>query len=218
MPPSDTLSKIEADRLIAVIRATGEEEAVRVVGALIEGGVTVVELTFTTPGVAGALRKTREFYGNAATIGAGSIRDVLQVIQARDSGAEFLVTPSLRDDVLQAMLETGLPAVPGVFTPSEVAAALDQGAAMVKLFPASTGGVGHMKALFGPFPGLRVVPTGGVDLTNIQAWLAAGAVAVGVGGDLCPRGLMKDGHWSEIAERAQRFADVVSESPRPPSR
>jgi 2-dehydro-3-deoxyphosphogluconate aldolase / (4S)-4-hydroxy-2-oxoglutarate aldolase len=210
MPISEILERIGAAGLIAVIRAESGDEAVRAVGALVDGGVPAVELTFTTPGVNAALREVRHTYGDAVLIGAGSIRDPQQVELARAAGAEFLVSPNLRADVLAAMLATGLPSVPGTFTPSEVAQALDLGAEVVKLFPASTGGTGHLKALFGPFPGLKVIPTGGVDIGNIGSWLAAGALAVGVGGEICSRALMKEGNWVEITRRAREFATAVT--------
>jgi len=103
------------------------------------------------------------------------------------------------------MLATGLPAAPGVFTPSEVAQALDAGAQAVKLFPAVTGGPRHLRALRGPFPGLRVIPTGGIGIDDLAAWFAAGALAIGIGSELAPRELVHEGRWSEITRLAQRF-------------
>jgi 2-dehydro-3-deoxyphosphogluconate aldolase/(4S)-4-hydroxy-2-oxoglutarate aldolase len=184
------------------------------VGALLDGGVPAVELTFTTPGAAQALAESRKVYGNAVLLGAGTIRYPEQVDPAVEAGADYLVTPSLRTDVLQAMLGSGLPAVPGVFTPSEVASALDLGATVVKLFPASTGGVAHLKALRGPFPTLQVIPTGGIDASNLGAWLAAGAMAVGVGGELCASSLLEAENWEEIGRRARQFSAAVQAARR----
>jgi len=180
--------------LIAIVRADNSDEAVHVVGALMEGGAPAVELTFTTPGVDGALREVRKVYGDGALIGAGTIRTTEQAELAVDAGADFLVSPNLRPEVLTAMLATGLPTVPGVFTPSEVDLALEMGAEVVKLFPASIGGPGHLKALRGPFPDLQVIPTGGVNLETIASWFSAGAFAVGVGGEICARPLMREGN------------------------
>ena len=206
------MTRIAEAGLVAVIRAESPEEAVRTVGALVEGGVRVVELTFTTPDVDTALREARNVHGDSVLIGAGTVRTIEQVELAYESGAQFLVAPNLREKVLEAMLSTGLPSIPGVFTPSEVAIALDAGADTVKLFPASSGGIGHLKALLGPFPELRVLPTGGIDLINLSTWLRAGAVAVGVGGELCSRALIKEGRWDTIAEHAREFARVVNEA------
>jgi 2-dehydro-3-deoxyphosphogluconate aldolase/(4S)-4-hydroxy-2-oxoglutarate aldolase len=122
---------------------------------------------------------------------------------------DFMVTAHLRSDVLAAMRASGLPFAPGVFTPSEVGQALDAGAQAVKLFPASTGGPAHLRALRGPFPELHVIPTGGVDASNIHTWFAAGALAVGAGGELVPRTAIQAGDWDEITRRAKQFAGAT---------
>lgn len=209
---ADTLSRLTDAGLIAVVRTDRAERAVPVIGALLDGGVTAVELTFTTPGAAEALAEARNVYGKRVLLGAGTIRQPEQVTLAVEAGADYLVTPSLRTDVLQTMLDSGRLAVPGVFTPSEVASALDLGATIVKLFPASTGGIGHLKALRGPFPELSVIPTGGIDLANLAAWLAAGAIAVGVGGELCASTLLEAENWEEITRRARRFSSAVRDA------
>ncbi len=203
---SDPFARIAAAGLIAVIRAERAEDAVRVAGALLDGGIPAVELTFSTPGAAEALAEVRRAYGGDVLIGAGTIREPAQVEAAVRAGAAFLVTAHLRHDVLAAMLATGLPVAPGVFTPSEVAQALDAGARVVKLFPASTGGPRHLRALRGPFPGLRAIPTGGIGIDDLPAWFGAGALAVGIGGELAPRELVRDGRWDEITRLAERFA------------
>jgi 2-dehydro-3-deoxyphosphogluconate aldolase/(4S)-4-hydroxy-2-oxoglutarate aldolase len=195
-----------------VIRTDRAAEAVQVAGALLAGGIRAVELTFTIPGAAEALVATRNTYGKSILLGAGTIREPRQVEGAARAGVDFLVSSHLSPAVLAAMLETGLPALPGVFTPSEVAHALDLGAEAVKLFPASTGGPAHLRALRGPFPDLQVVPTGGIELADLTAWFAAGAFAVGVGGELAPRALMREGRWEEITRRAEQFAAAARPS------
>jgi len=214
MSPNHSLERIHEAGLVVVIRAPTPDEAVSIVGALIQGGATAIELTFTTPGVDDALRRVRAMYGDEPLVGAGTIRSSEQVARAVAAGADFLVSPNLRADVLEAMLATGRPAIPGVFTPSEVAEALDLGAEVVKLFPGSIGGPGHLKALRGPFPGLRVVPTGGVDLETLSEWFKAGAFAVGVGGEICPPKMVEEENWTEIAARARRFVDATSAARR----
>lgn len=203
---TDPFGRIRAAGLIAVIRASRPDEAVRVAGALLAGGIPAVELTFSTPGAAEALAEVRRRYGEEVLIGAGTIREPAQVEAAVRAGAAFLVTAHLRLDLLAAMLQTGLPVAPGVFTPSEVAQALDAGAQAVKLFPASTGGPRHLRALLGPFPGLRVIPTGGIGIDDLVGWFAAGALAVGIGSELAPRELVSTGRWDEITRLAERFA------------
>lgn len=195
--------------LIAVVRADQAEQAVRVADALLAGGVWAIELTFTTPGAAGALAEVRARHGREVLLGAGTIREVAQVEAAVEAGVDFMVTAHLRSDVLAAMLASGIPFAPGVFTPSEVGQALDAGAQAVKLFPASTGGPVHLRALQGPFPGLQCIPTGGVDASNIHTWFAAGALAVGAGGELVPRTAIQAGDWDEITRRAKQFAEAT---------
>jgi 2-dehydro-3-deoxyphosphogluconate aldolase/(4S)-4-hydroxy-2-oxoglutarate aldolase len=215
MPIPEQFARLAEAAIIAVVRADRPEDAVRVAGALLEGDVGAIELTFTTPGAASALAEARRVYGDRVLLGAGTIRELEQVAQAVQAGAQYLVTPHLRPDLLDAMLATGLPCLPGVLTPSEVAAALDRGADVVKLFPADTVGTGYLKALRGPFPGLQVVPTGGITLDNIGDWLQAGALAVGVGGELVARQIMQAGKWEEITRRAERFVAAARRGRQP---
>lgn len=200
-----TLERLAVARAIAVVRARDGEEAVRIAEALHAGGLEAIELTFTTPGVAEALLEIRQLLGDGLLLGAGTITVSGQAEAAAAAGADFLVSPHLDPVVLESMLGTGLLSAPGVLTPSEVAAALRTGAEVVKLFPASTVGVAHLKALLAPFPGLRVIPTGGIDIDAAVEWLAAGAVAVGLGGRLLPRGLREAGDWHAISENAARL-------------
>jgi 2-dehydro-3-deoxyphosphogluconate aldolase/(4S)-4-hydroxy-2-oxoglutarate aldolase len=212
MSQSDPFEPLRRAGLIAVIRATQPQDAVQIAGALLAGGIPAVELTFSTPGAAEALAEVRRTYGEDVLIGAGTIREPAQVERAVRAGATFLVTAHLRLDILSAMLATGLPAVPGVFTPSEVAQALDAGAQAVKLFPASTGGPRHLRALHGPFPGLRVIPTGGIGVDDLPGWFGAGALAVGIGSELAPRELVQEGRWQEITRLAERFTAAARAS------
>jgi 2-dehydro-3-deoxyphosphogluconate aldolase/(4S)-4-hydroxy-2-oxoglutarate aldolase len=186
---ADVLQRLREARVAAVIRADDAESAVAVAEALVEGGLTAVELTYTTPDAGDAIARARSRLGRDVLVGAGTLTTREQIAEATAAGADFLVTPHLDHGLLELMLASGVLALPGVLTPSEVASALAHGAAAVKLFPASSGGMPHLRALFGPFPGIKVVPTGGIDLTDVGAWLEAGAWAVGVGGKLAPRRL-----------------------------
>jgi 2-dehydro-3-deoxyphosphogluconate aldolase/(4S)-4-hydroxy-2-oxoglutarate aldolase len=201
---ADVAARLAEHRLAAVLRIPRAELVEPVVAALVSGGVEVVELTFTTPGVEAALAQVRERHPGLL-LGAGTIRDEGQARRAAVAGADFLVMPHLDARLLGSCLATGLPALPGVLTPSEVALALDHGAGVLKLFPAGTVGPAHLKALRGPFPEIRVVPTGGVGLEDIPEWFEAGALAVGVGGELCPRALVEAKRFGELTERARRF-------------
>jgi 2-dehydro-3-deoxyphosphogluconate aldolase/(4S)-4-hydroxy-2-oxoglutarate aldolase len=181
-----TLLQLHDARAVAVVRAHDADEALATVDALAAAGLRAIELTFTTPGAAAAIAEARRRLDPDVLLGAGTITTAAQVDAAEAAGADFLVSPHLDARLLERMLETGLLAIPGTLTPSEIAGALRSGAEVVKLFPASAVGVSYLKALFGPFPGLQVMPTGGVTVENAKAWLDAGAVAVGLGGGLRP--------------------------------
>ncbi len=199
---ADTLARLRALQVIAVVRARSPEEAIAIADALFPAGIEAIELTFTTPGIEHAFPEVRRRLGPRLLLGAGTITTAAQLRTAAEAGADFFVSPHLDAALLEDMLATGRLALPGIFTPSEVARALALGASTLKLFPASTAGIEHLKALFGPFPGLQVVPTGGVTVTTAGAWLDAGAVAVGLGGELLPRKLRDAGAWDEIGANA----------------
>jgi 2-dehydro-3-deoxyphosphogluconate aldolase/(4S)-4-hydroxy-2-oxoglutarate aldolase len=199
------IDRLREARVIAVLRTPDGESAVRAAEALAAGGGRAIELTFTTPGAAEALRRARGLLPADVVVGAGTIRDRAQLDAALDAGAEFLVTPHLDRGLLAAMLESGRLALPGTFTPTEVAAALTAGATAVKLFPASAVGPSYLKGLRGPFPEVQVVPTGGIGPDDVRAWLEAGAIAVGAGSELCPPALVAEGRWDELSAAAERF-------------
>ena len=202
---TQTLERLRATRVIAVVRANDGEEAIAVAEALAAGGLEAIELTFTTPGVDAAMVEVRRRLGSKLMLGAGTVTTSEHVKAATAAGADFLVSPHLDLELLKEMLGTGLLAVPGVLTPSEVAAATRTGAAVVKLFPASTVGIAHLKALQGPFPGLQVVPTGGISPATAGQWLAAVAVAVGLGGELLPKALREARAWEQISANASQL-------------
>lgn len=199
------IDRLRAARVIAVLRTGDGDSALAAARALVAGGVRAIELTFTTPGAAEALDRARELLPGDVVVGAGTIRDRVQLDAALAAGAEFLVTPHVDRELLAAMLDSGRLVLPGTLTPTEVAAALDAGADAVKLFPASVVGPTYVKALRGPFPDVQVVPTGGIGPADVRLWLDAGALAVGAGGELCPPALVADGRWDELSAAAERF-------------
>lgn len=204
---SATLDRLRDARLVAVLRAESADEAVAISEALVEGGIEAIELTYSTPDVTSAIARVRELVGERVLVGAGTLTEPAHAREAADAGAEFLVSPHLDPALLEAMLATGLAALPGVLTPSEAQAAVRGGAEAVKLFPAATVGPGHLRALLAPFPALKIVPTGGIGSANAAEWLAAGAWAVGVGGELAPRRL---GDRGKLVERARALLAAVA--------
>ncbi|MFE0463414.1 bifunctional 4-hydroxy-2-oxoglutarate aldolase/2-dehydro-3-deoxy-phosphogluconate aldolase [Kitasatospora sp. NPDC058965] len=194
------LTELAADPVIAVVRAPRIPDAAALCAALAEGGIRWVELTCTTDGVFGHLERAASV-ATGCRLGLGT---VLTERQARDglaAGAGFLVTPGCRP----AVAAVGAPVVMGALTPTEVAAAVDLGAAAVKIFPARSFGPGYFKDLHGPFPGVPLVASGGVGADNAGAFLAAGALAVCAGSEVVPADLVAAGDWAALTRRARAF-------------
>lgn len=205
---SGALERLRDLRVVAVLRARGPADAVEVAEALVEGGLRAVEVTFTTPDAPSALRELRARHGDAVLLGAGTVVTAGQAEDAVEAGAEFLVSPGCDPELVPRMLATGRAVLPGVLTPSELLLALRLGVDAVKLFPASLGGPAHLRALRAPFPDVGVVPTGGVSAESAGEWLAAGALAVGVGGALAPASL-EDQDRPALVARARALAEAV---------
>jgi 2-dehydro-3-deoxyphosphogluconate aldolase / (4S)-4-hydroxy-2-oxoglutarate aldolase len=178
-----TCAAIADTRCIGIIRASTAAEATSVGKALVAGGLSIVEVAYTTPDATSAMSALRAECPDAI-VGAGTVLDGPAAFAAVNAGAQFLVSPAVVEDVLRAGHRYGLAVLPGAATPSEINLAMELGADMVKLFPAGSLGVEFMRAIWAAMPQVPFVPTGGVTADNALAWLDAGAVAVGVGGGL----------------------------------
>lgn len=196
--------------VLAVLRAPDADAAAAAIDALVRGGVTGIEVTFSTPGAPEVIAAALARHGDAIHVGAGTVLTPSQAREAVDAGAAYLVSPGTVTALITAMQETGAAVMGGALTPSEVMVAADLGIDVIKVFPASLGGPGYLSALRAPFPHLPFMPTGGVNPDNVAAWYAAGAVAVGAGGDLVPGSALKSGNWDEIERRAKLFAAAHS--------
>jgi 2-dehydro-3-deoxyphosphogluconate aldolase/(4S)-4-hydroxy-2-oxoglutarate aldolase len=192
--------------VIAIVRLPVPEGAERAVAAVVEGGVPAAEIALTTPGALDALTNAGAGLGDAACLGAGSVRTPADAARAIDAGARFLVTPTVAPAVLDAAAPAGVPVFCGGLTPTELAAAQAAGAYAVKVFPARLFGPGYLRDVLAPMPDLRLVPTGGVDPANVAAYARAGAVAVAAGSALVDPGLVAAGDWAAIRARAAAFA------------
>ena len=198
------------DRTLAVVRAKTIPDAARLAGALAQGGIRTLELTFTTPDVTRHLRRAAETAGDhGAVVGVGTVMTADQARQAIDAGAQFLVTPGLRPEVAAVAREAGVPISLGAMTPTEVAAALDLGSSIVKIFPARQLGPQYLKDLQGPFPGIKLLPSGGIDASNAKGYLDAGAAAVCCGTSVVPPNAVAAGDWSDISARAAAFTGAL---------
>ena len=185
---SEVAAAIRRERLIVVLRRVAPtERLVELVLSLADDGARIFEVTFDAPTAATDLVACREALAtaraaDACLVGAGTIRTVAALDAACDAGAQFVVSPLLDPAIVEAALRRGVPVIPGAFTPTEIDAAWRAGATFVKLFPASSVGPGHVRELRGPMPEVELIPTGGIDGSSGPAFLAAGAVAVGIGG------------------------------------
>ena len=199
---------LASNPVVAVMRAEHARQYAPVVEALVRGGVRSIELTLSTQGVFEELPRLKERFGTDAEIGVGTITTVDQARQALDGGADYLVTPVMVTAVVSAAVEHGIPVFPGGLTPTELLAGWNAGATAVKLFPASTVGPGYIGQLRGPFPDLQIVPSGGIGIDDAPDWIAAGALAVSLGGPLL-RDAFTGGNLTELTTRAEKLSRLV---------
>jgi 2-dehydro-3-deoxyphosphogluconate aldolase / (4S)-4-hydroxy-2-oxoglutarate aldolase len=206
-----TKAIIEQVGLIPVLRAKSTFQAHAAVQAMLEGGISIVEVTMTVPGAIALLRELKREYGKLLLLGSGTVTTAKQAQATIDAGAEFVVSPSLHLDVIAATLAAGKVSVPGALTPTEVITAWNAGSDYVKIFPCTAvGGAPYLKALLAPFPHLRLIPTGGVTLDTAEGFLKAGARALGVGSDLVNLNAIDTGHPEKITQTARAYLGVVA--------
>ena len=209
MKKEEVLEKTKQLGLLAVIRGPSADLTIKMVDALIEGGVLGIEITYSTPDAEKVVASLAKKYGDKILLGMGTLTKKEQAVSAKAAGANFLVSPICQVDLVQAMSASGLLVMAGALTPTEVFQAWSSGSDVVKVFPGSLGGPAYIKALKGPFPNIPMMPTGGVSASNVAEWFAAGVVAVGAGSELCPPALAKEGKFAEISKKAAEFVDVV---------
>ncbi|WP_441246310.1 bifunctional 4-hydroxy-2-oxoglutarate aldolase/2-dehydro-3-deoxy-phosphogluconate aldolase [Kitasatospora sp. McL0602] len=201
---AELAAELATDRVIAVVRAPSIPDAGALCAALAEGGIRWVEFTFTTPDVTTHLRRAVAA-GTGCLVGVGTVLTADQAAAAVDAGARYLVTPGVRPAVAAAPV----PVILGALTPTEVAEAVDHGAAAVKIFPARAFGPGYFKDLRGPYPAAPLIASGGVNATNAADFLAAGALAVCAGSEVVHPDLVTAGDWPEITRRARGFVQAL---------
>lgn len=206
LPPSRLLVQ---NPVIAVLRASKADDYGEVIEVLAANGVRSIELTLSTPGTFEALPALLARFGSDVEIGLGTIVTPDQVLHAIDLGVGYLVTPIVRQEVIALAVAAGVPIYPGGLTPTELFTAWEAGATAVKVFPAETVGPQYGEHLRGPFPELQFVPSGGIGLDTVAAWLGAGAVAVSLGGPLIGDAL-KGGSLAALAERAAHVSGLAA--------
>ena len=208
-PSLDLLGELRRERLVAIIRGDDRDAVVRTVVTLVEAGVRLVEVPLTGRDALAALRTAVAEVGDAGHVGAGTVLTEDDARRAIEAGASFAVTPGLTPGIGYCVRH-GVPVLGGAMTPSEIVQAVQAGVTAVKLFPASAGGVGYLKALRQPFPDVPLVPVGGVDVDAADAYLRAGAIAVGVGSPLVGDAA-GGGDLAALRERAARFLATTAQ-------
>ena len=212
MSRHENLQRVLARGLVAIIRADSSEQLVSVARALYEGGVDIIEVTFTTPGVVEVISAVKKELGKHVLVGAGTVLDPETARTAILAGAEFLVSPSVNLDVIKLALRYDKGIMPGAYTPTEVLTAWEAGADIVKLFPADIGGPAYLKALKGPLPQVRIMPTGGVNLQTLKEFVKAGACAVGLGGQLVEKDAVERGDFARISSLASQYVELMKQA------
>lgn len=207
---AETVAALEACGVVAVIRLKDASALGAVVDALAAGGVRALEVTMTVPGAIELIREIAPSLPPDVVLGAGTVLDAETAQAAIEAGARYVVSPVFREEVLRVCHRFDVAALPGCFTPTEILGAWEAGADIVKVFPATALGPGYFRDLRGPFPELRLMPTGGVSLANAGAWIRAGAVAIGVGTALVDAESVAARRFDEITERARQFVAAVA--------
>jgi 2-dehydro-3-deoxyphosphogluconate aldolase/(4S)-4-hydroxy-2-oxoglutarate aldolase len=206
-----TQQTIERVGLIPVLRARNATQAHAIVKAMIEGGITIVEVTMTVPGAVDLIKGLKQEYGTTLLLGSGTVTTAAEAEATINAGAEFVVSPSFHADVVVRTKALGKLSIPGALTPTEVVTAWRSGADYVKIFPCSAmGGASYLKSLLAPFPHFKLIPTGGVTLATAESFLRAGARALGVGSDLVNLQAVEAGTPERITETARAYLDILA--------
>jgi 2-dehydro-3-deoxyphosphogluconate aldolase / (4S)-4-hydroxy-2-oxoglutarate aldolase len=203
------VARIKSEGAVGVIRTDSTERALAAARALVAGGFRAIEITYSFPGATDAIAKLAETNERDLLLGAGTILKRQQVHEAVGAGAQFLVSPCVLPEVIDAAREHQVAVIPGAFTPTEIYTAYSLGADIVKIFPAVRFGPEYLKALRGPLPQIPIMPTSGVDASNVADWFRAGAVAVGAVGSVLDPLLIQNGEWNALTKRARDFINAV---------
>jgi 2-dehydro-3-deoxyphosphogluconate aldolase/(4S)-4-hydroxy-2-oxoglutarate aldolase len=210
MTRAEVCQQLERVGVVPVIRAPSPELATQAAEAILAGGISVFEITMTVPDAPQVIRVLKSRLGDRALVGAGTVLDANGARACIEAGAAFIVSPGFDAPTLSLAHEAGIAAMPGALTPTEVITAWKAGADIVKIFPASAmGGASYLRALKGPLPQIKLMPTGGVNLSTARDFIAAGAVALGVGSELVDMTALTAGRADVLTARASEFLAAV---------
>lgn len=207
--PSELMQALAKQKIVAIVRGIDADKGDQTAQALADGGIVFLEVTLNTAGALDMISRFRTKYEGVMRIGAGTVLDLAQAKEAEAAGAEYIISPNLDEEVVSYCVERGLEVMPGTMTPSEIVRAYRLGAGAVKVFPMASLGVGYLKEIRAPLNHIPMVATGGVNLQNIRTVLDAGAIAVGLGGNLVDKKLIAEGKFAELRQLAQAYVDEV---------
>jgi 2-dehydro-3-deoxyphosphogluconate aldolase/(4S)-4-hydroxy-2-oxoglutarate aldolase len=206
------LKRITDCGVMVVIRAQDSSQLIKVAEAVKKGGIDIFEITMTTPNALTVIKEISDKFGNDLLIGTGTVLDQETARAAILAGAEFIVAPTLNIQVIKLCQRYDKIIVPGAFTPTEILTAWEEGADIVKVFPATAVGPKYFKDIKGPLPQVKLLPTGGVNLDNAGDFIKAGAEAIAVGGNLAGKKLIAEGNFKAITENAKKFKEAVKKA------
>ncbi len=206
---AEVLAKVQATGLVPVLRADSVEQGFALAEAILAGGIDVMEVTMTVPGAVELIRQLVKAHPEML-IGAGTVLNAEMAAECLDAGAEFIVSPAFDEGTVALCKARGVVVLPGALTPTEVLRAWNAGADVIKVFPASAmGGASYLKSLRAPLPQVKVIPTGGVSLATAEAFLDAGAIALGIGADLVDTKAIVNGEPERVTEQARKYVAIV---------
>jgi 2-dehydro-3-deoxyphosphogluconate aldolase / (4S)-4-hydroxy-2-oxoglutarate aldolase len=210
MSREQTLNSIIKCGAVAVIRLSDPDKLIKIAEAIYKGGVQGIEITMTIPNAISVIEKASREIGSYMNVGVGSVLDKATAQKAIDAGAKYVVSPIFKKEIIDTAHKNDVPAIPGAFSPTEIQTAVECGADIVKVFPADVLGMAFFKGVLAPMPHLKLMPTGGVTLTNGGDWLKAGACAVGVGSALLDKKAISSGDYTVLTENAKKLMQSIN--------
>ena len=199
----EIVNKLDFNVAVAIIRLADSTKLIRVCEAIFEGGVKSIEITMTVPNAISVIKESVKKLGDQMLIGVGSVLNAETAMKAIDAGANYVVSPIFKKEIIEVAHKNDVPALPGCFTPSEIQTAFETGADIIKIFPADVLGMAFFKSILAPMPHLKLMPTGGVTLTNAGDWIKAGACAVGIGTALLDKNAIAQENYKLLTNNAQ---------------
>ncbi len=214
--PAFSWSLVNQMPIIGIVRNISVEDTSMILPGYVESGLTTIEITMNTPGASEMIQAFGKEYQGKLNMGAGTVRNTKELEVALESGATFIVTPNIDEEVIRECVRQNVPIFPGAYTPSEIYKAWNLGASIVKVFPATSLGPGYFKDVLAPLNEVKLMPTGGVSLDTIEGFYHAGAVAYGIGSPLFNKDLILSKEWAALTQHFKKFTELLSRlrSPR----